>query len=222
MSNLRLEKCVQSDLALVNDAQAGNGEAFGELLARHYRNCVNIASLILRDRAEAQDEVQMACWKAFKHLDQYHGDAPFLTWLIRIVVNQCLMLVRVRKRTRFVYLDAGRVDGARPVQLPTLAADPEEDVMEKELRELLDREIRHLPPLLRTVLVLRDVDELPMRNVAKQLRITVGAAKSRLLRARVELKDRVIRRYGRNRHVQASQKWNQLGPASSLRLLRFA
>lgn len=185
---------VLSDTELVARTRHGSEEAFNILVKRHYTTCVNIATFILRDRGDAQDEVQKACCKAFEHLDQYQGEAEFLTWLLRIVSNQCLMLIRVRRRARFVYIDAetGR-ERSSPMELPEMAPDPEHELMDRELHDVLQREIRHIPPLLRNVLLLRDVQELPMPDVAERLHITVPAAKSRLLRARVELRARVMR-----------------------------
>ena len=191
---------IANDLSLVTDrelvaqAREGSQEAFGTLITRHYRTCVNIASFILRDRSDAEDEVQKACCKAFEHLDQYHGDAEFLTWLLRIVSNQCLMLIRVRRRARFLYIDADPDrEKSSPVELPATIPDPEREVSNNELCEVLRTEIRHIPSLFRNVLLLRDVQDLPMLDVAARLKITVPAAKSRLLRARIELRKRVMR-----------------------------
>jgi RNA polymerase sigma-70 factor (ECF subfamily) len=200
---------VVTDTELVAEAREGGQEAFGILITRHYRTCVNIAAFILRDRSDAEDEVQKACCKAFEHLDQYHGDAEFLTWLLRIVSNQCLMLIRVRRRARFLYIDADPDrEKSSPVELPATIPDPEHEVINSELCEVLRTEIRHIPPLFRNVLLLRDVQDLPMPEVAARLKITVPAAKSRLLRARIELRERVLRHCG----SQASSK-----PQASLR-----
>jgi RNA polymerase sigma-70 factor, ECF subfamily len=189
------------DASLVAMAKAGDTKAFEQLVQRHYQVCVNLASLILRDRSEAQDQVQEACWKAFEHLDQYHGDAEFVSWMSRIVVNQCLMLMRVRRRTRFFYLDGDRTaDGDRTQELPANTPDPEYELLDSELREVLRREIHHIPPLLRNVMLLRDLQELPMTLVAGRLGISVAAAKSRLLRARAELRNRVLTKSGNARH----------------------
>jgi RNA polymerase sigma-70 factor (ECF subfamily) len=186
--------CAPSDVELVEYARKGSKDAFGILIARHYKSCVNIAAFILRDRGEAQDEVQKACCKAFEHLDQYHGEAGFRAWLLRIVSNQCLMLIRYRRRARFLYLDANPTrERSTPPELPAHDCDPEHALMNRELQDVLRKEIRHIPPLLRNVLVLRDIQELPMTEVAARLNITVPAAKSRLLRARTELRERVMK-----------------------------
>ena len=156
MLNISIESPVNSDAALVALAKDGDRPAFEQLISRHYQTCVNMASFMLHDRGEAQDQVQEACWKAFEHLDQYHGDAEFVSWMLRIVVNQCLMLLRVRRRTHFCYLDDnGSQNGARPIELPDKTPDPEHEVVSWELGELLRNEISHIPPLLRNVILLR-------------------------------------------------------------------
>jgi RNA polymerase sigma-70 factor (ECF subfamily) len=182
-----------TDQELVRVAQSGSQDAFCELIQRHHQKCLNMATCVLRDRAEAEDEVQNACWKAFEHLDQFQGDADFSIWLSRIVVNQCLMLIRTKRRARFLYLDAGigRPPGAS-IDLPSATLDPEGETGRRQIEAVLRREIQRIPRVLRSVVVLRDVDELPITEVAYRLGISVSAAKSRLLRARLELRRRVL------------------------------
>ena len=79
-----------------------------ELIRRHYRRCVDLASLIVRHHWDAEDQVQTACSKAHAHLPQYRGDAEFVTWLLRIVTNECHMYLREQRRARFVYVDDSR------------------------------------------------------------------------------------------------------------------
>jgi RNA polymerase sigma-70 factor, ECF subfamily len=187
------------DTELVNMAKKGSKQAFGELIRRHHQKCVSLAACILRDREEAEDEVQNACWKAFEHLDQFQGEADFSIWLSRIVVNQCLMFMRARRRIRFLHIDAG-IPGYQTgsIDLPSRKLDPEGELGVRQVGEVLEREIRHIPALLRNVVLLRDVAELPIAEVADRLGITVSAAKSRLLRARLELRQRVMRHCGRS------------------------
>jgi len=186
------------DDALVCLAQDGDNSAFAELIERHLPTCRRLAMSILRDKQDAEDEVQNACWKAFEHIGQFNKDAKFSTWLSRIVVNQCLMRLRKDRRARFLYLDDG-VQGEEiaTLDLPDQAPTPESTVAQSEVGQILDQEIRRIPPLLREVFILRDVRELPMPDVAKQLGISVAAAKSRLLRARLELRARMEKHTGR-------------------------
>jgi RNA polymerase sigma-70 factor (ECF subfamily) len=213
---------VLTDFELISIARAGDRSAFGKLIERHYRSCVNVATVVLRDRTAAQDEVQKAAWKAFAHLDQYQGAAAFSTWLLRIVENECLMLMRERRRAQFLYLDAeGSANGIGPLELPAAAADPEHDLINRQLAEMVQREVRCIPPLLRNVLVLRDIQQLPIARVALQLGISIPAAKSRLVRARRELRERAVRFCGPNGfRISASRV--QVLPAKAVRRVMWA
>jgi RNA polymerase sigma-70 factor (ECF subfamily) len=184
------------DRLLVDWARNGDDDAFGELVCRHYRRCVELASLILRNDWDAEDQVQTACSKAHAHLAQYHGEAEFATWLLRIVTNECLMFLREKRRVRFVHLDdtSREADGPR-LELPARGPDPEGEFGLNELKQILRTEVRRVPPLLRSVIMLSDIKELPMKDVAEVLQINVPAAKSRLLRARAEVRLRLTKRF---------------------------
>ncbi len=186
-----------SDGQLVDLAQCGDNDAFAELIERHMATCKRLAVSIVRDKQDAEDEVQNACWKAFEHLSQFQRDARFSTWLSRIVVNQCLMRLRKDKRARFLYLDDGVAgEEVAVLELPDEEPSPEASHARGELRKVLRQEIARIPPLLRDVFLLRDVQELPMPDVASRLGISVAAAKSRLLRARLELRQRMRKHCG--------------------------
>ena len=187
-----------SDERLVTLAQDGSDEAFTELTRRNYSASLKLAQSILRDRQEAEDEVQNAYWKAYQRIEQFHHDAKFTTWMTRIVVNQCLMRLRQRRRVNFVYLDESlAAEERRVMELPDTGQTPEQSLAKAEIEDLLKEEIRRIPPMLRSALVLREIQELPMPEVAARLGISVAAAKSRLLRARAELRERLKRHTGR-------------------------
>jgi RNA polymerase sigma-70 factor, ECF subfamily len=186
-----------SDAKLLEAARQGSKDAFGELVRRHHPRCVSLASSILRDPGEAEEEVQNACWKAFKHLDQFQGEAEFSSWLLRIVKNQCLMLIRRRRGVQLVRLDDRGTEGGMPLELSSGEVDPEGEFGSREVQRLLQTEIRRIPPLLRNVMMLRDVKQLSITDVADHLGITVAAAKSRLLRGRLELRERMSRHCGK-------------------------
>ena len=182
-----------SDLRLVQLSRKGDRNAFGELAGRYYRDCLNLARYILQSRSEAEDVVQQAFWKAFEHLDQCVKEAAFFAWLLRIVINECHGLMRIKKRRRFLYLDGQNASEARPLELLSPGVDPEHELVKREMLEVLRTEVGRIPPLFRNVILLRDIERQPMPQVADRLGITVAAAKSRLLRARRELRTRVIR-----------------------------
>lgn len=193
-----LEMTSLEDEQLVELAQAGNHDAYGELVRRHKPSCMKLALSMLRDREDAEDETQTAVWKAYEHIGQFQRDSRFSTWLTRIVVNQCLMRIRKQKRARFLYIDEGVAqDDISTIELRSTGTSPEQDLARSEVSEVLQQEIGRIPPLLRNVFVLRDVQQLPMPAVAEQLGISVAAAKSRLLRARTELRARLQKHCGR-------------------------
>lgn len=188
-----------TDQQLVELTRDGQDWAFSELIRRHWRKCVDLGCFFLRNRGDAEDQVQNAVLKAYQHLDQFQGEAEFSTWLARIVANQCLMLIRGRRRARFVYLDEPTGDPkARPIQLASSGPDPEGALAYLQITQVLESEVRRIPRLLRNVVLLRDIQGLPMREVAGKLGLTVSAAKSRLIRARAELRQRM------SRHVEGA------------------
>jgi RNA polymerase sigma-70 factor, ECF subfamily len=194
-----------TDDFLVEQCKQRDQSAFNELMRRYHAAALKVALSIVRDKQDAEDEVQNAFWKAFEHIGQFNRDAKFSTWLTRIVVNQCLMRLRRTRRTRYTYIDDVLV-GEEIVSLDLKDArqTPEQALGRAEVADVLYEEIRRTPPLLRTVFLLRDVEQRPMPEVAELLGISVAAAKSRLLRARAELRNRMRRHYG------------EIGPATLL------
>lgn len=184
------------DNQLVTRSQAGDQVAFAELVRRHRPGAMKQALSILKDRQDAEDEVQNALWKAFEHIGQFQQDSKFSTWLTRIVVNQCLMRLRQQRRARLFYIDETVGEDTLQYELPDEAPSPEETVAEEELGGVIRNEVGRIPPLLRNVFLLRDMQELPMPEVAGRLGISVAAAKSRLLRARAELRTRLEKHQG--------------------------
>jgi RNA polymerase sigma-70 factor (ECF subfamily) len=148
----------------------------------------------LRERSDAEDEVQNAFFKAYEHIGQFQREAKFSTWLTRIVVNQCLMRLRQMRRAKLLYIEeAVSSEESLTLELPDTRQTPEQELGREQVARLLQQEIRRTPPLLRNVFLLRDVQQRPMPEVAEELGISVAAAKSRLLRARAELRRRMMR-----------------------------
>src|SRR5215467_3213647 len=194
---------------LVAAARLGDVRAFGDLIERHRSVCLKRAMLMMRNRSDAEDEVQNAFWKAFQRLDQFRGEGSFAAWLGRIVENQCLMRIREARNSRFIYLDESNDANIR-LELVGQSADPEEQVGVDEVVNLLRREISRIPPLLRHVMLLRDLDQLPIPEAAARLGLSVPAAKSRLMRARLELRSRITKHCGRK------------GPGTLIQMTRYA
>jgi RNA polymerase sigma-70 factor (ECF subfamily) len=185
------------DDELLTLAQARNEEAFAELMRRNSSSSFKLAMSILRDRQDAEDEVQNSYWNAWRYLGGFQRGSKFSTWMSRIVTNHCLMRLRKGRQASFLHLDAGGADGEiRTLELPDRQPTPEAAMEGRELSGVLRGEIRRLPPLMRTVLVLRDIEEMSMVEIAGKLGISVVAAKSRLLRARLELRKRMEGKVG--------------------------
>ena len=187
----------ESDETLVVLAQARNENAFAELIRRHRSACIKLAVSILRSSHDAEDEVQNAFCKAYVHIGKFQQDSKFSTWLTRIVVNQCLMRLRATKRSKTVYIEDTAPQPQRPFDPAAPQPTPEQMLAKAQVSSVLQNEISRIPPLLRNVVLLRDVQQLPMQIVAEKLGISVAAAKSRLLRARLELRQRLERHQGR-------------------------
>ena len=198
-----------SEEDLVALAKNGNKEAFGELIQRHRAACLKRAMVMIRNRSDAEDEVQNAFWKAFQRLEQFRGEGTFAAWLNRIVENQCLMRIRESRNSRFVYLDESSDSNVR-TELVGQAADPEDQLGVEEVVTLLRREVSRIPPLLRHVMLMRDLDQIPMPDVAVRLGLSVPAAKSRLMRARMELRSRISKHCGRK------------GPGTLIQMARYS
>jgi len=191
------EAIVDADADLIHSARGGDTEAFTELVNRHYQSSLKLARSILRDFEDAEDEVQNAFTKVYLHLSRFEGNSRFSTWLSRIVVNQCLMRLRKARRARFAYLDdPGAEEGNVRLELADPSETPEQSLGRGEVEALLRKEVNGIPPLLREPLLLRESMRMPLADVAAKLNISEAAAKSRLLRARRELRTRLEKHQG--------------------------
>jgi RNA polymerase sigma-70 factor, ECF subfamily len=187
------EAAAFSDPDLVLMAKGGDRRAFDRLVERHYRRSLRIGASILQQEAEAQDQVQNAFCKAFERIQQFEERAQFSSWLVRIVENECLMHLRRQRRRQSVHLDMTNADQrihSRELLAP--AMDPERELVLGQMAMVLRREIQRLPPLLRNAVLLREIDKLPISEVAERLGVKEAAAKSRLTRAREELRARLL------------------------------
>lgn len=183
-----------TDEELLALCERGEPDAFGELARRYQPMAFNAAQGILKNSHEAEEQVQQSFVKAYEHMDRFRRDARFSTWLVRIVVNQCLMRLRHFRRSKLVSLDHISSGTGRIAAEPRDSRrSPEMEMQSAETAEILRREICRIPPLLRNVFLLRDIEQRPMPDVAQALGISVYAAKSRLLRARAELRSRLER-----------------------------
>jgi RNA polymerase sigma-70 factor, ECF subfamily len=180
---------------LVRSAQARDQEAFQELMRRTTTASMRLALSVVKNREDAEDQVQTSFLNAWKRIGSFHLEAKFSTWMRTIVMNQSLMHLRSKRRASLQPLDDGREDGSvmhpvdtRPGQEMTLG--------QRQLTDHLGEELRRLPPIFREVLNLRDLQELSTEEVAARLGISEPAVKSRLSRARQLLRQRMERHAG--------------------------
>ena len=185
--------------ALVTRAKAGDAGAFTQLVERYERKVYRLAKNITQNDEDAEDVLQEAFLKAYSNLENFQEQSKFYTWIVRIAVNEALMKLRKRKSDRTVSLDEPQDTGEDMVQreIAVWEDDPEQRYGQEELREILGRAIDTLKPSFRTVFVLRDIEELSTEETAEALGISIPAVKSRLLRARLQLREKLTRLFRR-------------------------
>ena len=185
--------------ALVARAKAGDTEAFSELVRHYDRRVFRMAKQITQNDDDAEDVLQEAFLKAYTHLDDFQGNSKFYTWIVRIAVNEALMKLRKRRSDRTVPLDEPIDTGEDEVvrEVAVWDENPEESYSRDELAEILDEAVETLKPAYRTVIILRDIEELSIEETAEALDLSISAVKSRLLRARLQLRERLTRLFKR-------------------------
>jgi RNA polymerase sigma-70 factor (ECF subfamily) len=203
----RVGEQVSDELALVQAAKAGDVGAFEQLVKRYDRNVFRIAQHITQNREDAEDVVQDAFLKAYENLEQFQGQSKFYTWLVRIAVNEALMKLRRRRPERMVSLDeeVKTEEDSMPREVADWSPNPEQLYSQSELRDILTKTIQGLPPSFRTVFVLRDVEGLSTEETAEALDLSIPAVKSRLLRARLQLRERLNRYFKKRQSGDGNQ-----------------
>ena len=175
----------EPDAELVRLAQAGDLDAFAEIVRRHERRLHVVLLRILDDMRDAEEATQDAFVQAWRNLDRYRGDAAFFTWLYRIGVNTALARTRRRAPLMVSIESIESYSGAHPARDP----GPELAVEAGDLRARIVAALEALSFEYREAVVLRDVAGLSNEEVASALGISIAAAKSRIHRARLQLRD---------------------------------
>ena len=193
------EAGIFDESALVARAREGDLAAFNELVNSYSRKILRLAKHITQNDEDAEDVLQETFLKAFEHLGDFQGQSKFYTWIVRIAVNESLMKLRKRKSDRSVPLDEPVDTGEDTVvrEIAVWDENPEQQYSREELGQILDEAVQGLRPAFRTVFVLRDIEELSTEETAEALGISVPAVKSRLLRARLQLREKLTRFFKR-------------------------
>jgi RNA polymerase sigma-70 factor, ECF subfamily len=177
---------------LVAKARSGNQEAFGELVRRHSGQIYGLSLNMLRNREDAEDNLQNALVKAFHHIDRFEGNSRFSTWLVRIAINEALMKLRRRNSERISsYCDPNAPEGEAPAfpEIEDDRQDPERQYISKELAQ---KAFHGLNPCLQDTFILQKAEGWTNRELAQALGITVSTVKSRVFRARNRLRQQLL------------------------------
>lgn len=169
--------------SLLELARGGNKAAYAELYGRHAQKVYRVVVRMTRNHEDAEDVVQEAVMKAFVHLSGFEGRSAFSSWLTRIAINGVLMMRRKRTSDRESPLDG--IDGSEAIQIADRAPDAETQILRRETAYRVQRAVAQLPSVLRVPMQHQLAEDLPVKDVANRLGISVPATKSRLLRARI-------------------------------------
>ncbi len=192
---------------LIQRVLAGETDLFYELIRPYERGVFLSAVSILGNDADAEDVAQEAVLKAYKYLARFRQESKFSTWLIQIVINESRMKLRKDRRQLYDSIDEGQQMDEGDY-IPTDFADwrqiPSEVLEQTELREALNKALQSLAEKYRTVLVLRDVQQMSIAETAKALGISEENVKTRTSRARLQMRDRLAPGWG-GRWAKAAQ-----------------
>jgi RNA polymerase sigma-70 factor, ECF subfamily len=179
--------------ALIERIRRGERELFAELIRPYERRVYVTALAILQNEADAQEVAQEAILKAFAHLNQFRGEARFSTWLTRVTINEARMRRRKRHSEIMKPFNELESEDDEGQFVPQDFADwheiPSEELERKEVRDLLRKALAMIAEKYREVFVLRDIQHLSIEETAEAIGITPGTVKTRLLRARLMLRE---------------------------------
>ena len=177
---------------LIRRVNGGDKEAFYELVKPYERAVFTSAMSILNNQADAEEAAQEAVLKAFANISKFRGESKFSTWLIQIAINEARLKLRKDRRHLYESVDEPRSDEEGDY-IPKDFADwreiPSEALQRKELGDALKRALAALPEKYREVLILRDIQHLSIEEASQVLGISAGNVKTRLLRARLQMRD---------------------------------
>jgi RNA polymerase sigma-70 factor (ECF subfamily) len=177
--------------------RTGDRAEFARLVEAYYTPIYRLGLKMLGDSADAEDVLQNTFLKALQHLPDFEGRSSLSTWLYRIAANEALMMLRKRRPT--IPLDENpddTDDGFMPTQFTDWCCLPEQEFLTDESKHHLDEAIQRLPETLKVVFLLRDIEGLSIRETSEALGLSETAVKTRLLRARLHLRESLSTYYG--------------------------
>ena len=182
----------------LDELRAGNRDEYARLVETYYEMIYNLAFRMLNDPQDAEDILQETFLKAYRHLKSFDGRSSLSTWLYRIATNEALMFLR-RRRMETVSIDESKETDTgeqEPLQIIDWCCLPEEELVSAEAQAYLDEAVTRLSPNLRVVFVLRDIQGLSTHEVGEVLNLTETAVKTRLSRARLQLREDLTGYFG--------------------------
>src|ERR1700684_4375279 len=189
----RLEPNTLGEDRLIAAAQAGHEWAFVELFTRNSKRVFNTIYGVTKNREDAEDALQDSMMRAFTHLKQFDGRSSFATWFTRIGINSALMILRKKRIRLETPMDATAEGEPRHAwQIADHAPDPEQHYTGRERSLRLKRAVCSLPNALRAVVELGQMEGHSMKQIARNMGISVPATKSRLARAKVALRKSMV------------------------------
>ena len=183
-----------SDEEVVERVKAGETAMFEVIMRRYNQRLYRVTRSILGNDAEAEDVTQDAYARCYMHLDQYDGRAKFSTWLTRIAVHEAI--ARARRRKRMVELDASRDSTEGRMELESKTPSPEQEVLTRTMRIVLESAVERLPETYRSVFMLREIEGLSTAETAECLDLSQESVKVRLHRARSFLRKDIYAQTG--------------------------
>jgi RNA polymerase sigma-70 factor (ECF subfamily) len=205
------------DAALIVRILAGEREQYHELIRPHEKSVYLTAFSVLQNSADAEEVAQESILKGFRHLSQFRGESRFSTWLLKITLNEARMRLRKQHKELWESIDA-QTDEEESEYVPQEFGDwreiPSEALERKEIREVLSTAVAALPEIYREVIVLRDIRQFSVAETAQVLGVRVCVVKTRLVRARLRLRDLVAPMttsrglFSRNPFLRRKKPWS--------------
>lgn len=190
------------DQQLVERAQRGDKHAFELLIAKYQRRLARLISRFVRDAAEVEDVTQEAFIKAYRALPTFRGESAFYTWLYRIGINTAknYLLALKRRAPTSTQFDVDEAEGFEEAGLLQEVSTPENELMSKQVVEVVNTSLQQLPDDLRTALTLREIEGLSYEEIAVVMDCPIGTVRSRIFRAREAIAENLRPLLGTSEH----------------------
>jgi RNA polymerase sigma-70 factor (ECF subfamily) len=194
-----IERVARNEAISISALKKGDREEIARMVEEFSPSIYRLGLKMLGDEQDAEDILQETFIKAIKALSKFEERSSLSTWIYRIAMNEILMVMRRRKPETFSVDEEKESDDGfqEPVEIVDWCCLPEKELVDTEARKHLNKAVQSLSPALRSVFALRDIEGLSVRETADALDISEAAVKTRLLRARLQLRELLSVYYGR-------------------------